>query len=138
MVKVPGLDTPQAFARTGAVPQTDLARTFDRGQPVVVIDTRTRRRQLIWAELDANADTPANTALLIHPAVNFREGHRYIVALRRLRRADGSIIPAASTSRSPISTCPSAIARKAKSGCARPWHWIPKGSSPIARSRSSI
>jgi hypothetical protein len=80
VVRVPGLDTPAAFARTGAVPQTDLARTYDRRQPVVVIDTRTLRRHLIWAELDSNAATPANTALLIHPAVNFREGRRYVVA----------------------------------------------------------
>jgi hypothetical protein len=94
VVKVPGLDTPQAFARTGAVPQTDLARTYDPRQPVVVIDAGTLRRQLIWSELDSNAGTPANTALLIHPAVNFREGHRYVVALRRLRDASGRLLPA--------------------------------------------
>ena len=41
VVKVPGLDTPAAFARTGAVPITDLARTYDRDQPVVVVDART-------------------------------------------------------------------------------------------------
>ena len=92
VVKVPGLDTPAAMARTGAVPITDLARTYDRRQPVVVINARTGRRHLIWAELDSNATTPADTALLIHPAVNFREGERYIVALRRLRAADGSLL----------------------------------------------
>ena len=71
---MPGLDTPAAFARTGAVPVTDLARTYDRDQPVVVIDARTGRRQLIWAELDSNASTPADTALLIHPAENWTRG----------------------------------------------------------------
>ena len=30
VTKVPGLDTPAALARTGAVPITDLARSFDR------------------------------------------------------------------------------------------------------------
>jgi hypothetical protein len=94
VVKVPGLDTPEAFARTGAVPQTDLARAYDRREPVVVLDARTRRRHLVWAELDFTAGTPANTALLIHPAVNFREGHRYVVALRRLRDATGAVLPA--------------------------------------------
>jgi hypothetical protein len=89
VVKVPGLDTPAALERTGAVPVTDLDRAYDRRQPVVVVDSRTLRRHLIWAELDANADTPQNTALLIHPAVNFREGRRYVVALRDLRGADG-------------------------------------------------
>jgi hypothetical protein len=92
VTKVPGLDTPAAFARTGAVPITDLARTYDKRQPVVVINARTLRRQLIWAELDSNASTPENTALLIHPAKNLREGERYIVALRRLRGADGGLL----------------------------------------------
>ena len=94
VTKVPGLDTREAFRRTGAVPVTDLARTYDPRQPVVVIDANTGRRHLIWAELDSTATTAANTALLIHPAVNFREGHRYIVALRRLRDANGQIVPA--------------------------------------------
>jgi hypothetical protein len=89
VTKVPGLDTPAAFERTGAVPITDLVRTYDRRQPIVVINARTGRRQLIWAELDSNATSPERTALLIHPAKNLREGERYIVALRRLRGADG-------------------------------------------------
>ena len=89
VTKVPGLDTPAALAATGAVPITDLARTYDRRQPVVLINARTHRRQLIWAELDSNASTAEGTALIIHPAKNLREGERYIVALRRLRGADG-------------------------------------------------
>ena len=94
VLKVPGLDTPEAFERTGAVPITDLARAYDRRQPVVVINARTGRRHLIWAELDSNASTPEDTALLIHPAVNWREGERYIIALRRLRGADGQLLQA--------------------------------------------
>ena len=92
VTKVPGLDTPAALARTGAVPVTDLARSFDSKQPILVINARTLRRQLIWAELDSNASTPANTALLIHPGKNLREGERYIVALRNLRGADGTLL----------------------------------------------
>ncbi len=92
VTKVPGLDTPAAFAETGSVPITDLARTYDSGAPVLVINARTLRRQLIWTELDSNASTAANTALLIHPAKNFREGERYIVALRNLRGADGTLL----------------------------------------------
>jgi hypothetical protein len=92
VTKVPGLDTPEAFAKTNPVPITDLARTYDRWAPVVVINARTLRRQLIWAELDSQASSPATTALLIHPAKNFREGERYIVALRRLRGADGKLL----------------------------------------------
>src|SRR4051812_26536943 len=94
VLKVPGLDTPAAFASTGAVPVTDLARTYDRTQPVVVINARTGRRHLIWAELDSNAGSPADTALMIHPGKNFSEGERYIVALRKLRGADGALLHA--------------------------------------------
>ena len=92
VTKVPGLDTPAAFEKTGSVPITDIARSFDRDAPILVINARTLRRQLIWTELDSNASTPANTALLIHPAKNFREGERYIVALRNLRGADGAAL----------------------------------------------
>ncbi len=94
VLKVPGLDTPAAFAKTGAVPITDLARTYDSKAPIVVINARTGRRQLIWAELDSNAGSPAATALLIHPGKNFSEGERYIVALRKLRGADGKLLHA--------------------------------------------
>ena len=43
ITKVPGLDTPAAFQRTGAVPITDIGRTYDRRQPIVVINTRTKQ-----------------------------------------------------------------------------------------------
>jgi hypothetical protein len=94
VVRVPGLDTPQAFANTRAVPVTDMAQSFRRDQPVVVIDARTKQRQLIWAELDSTAGDPAHTALLIRPGRNWREGDRYIVALRGLKDAAGATLPA--------------------------------------------
>ena len=90
VLKVPGLDTPAAFAQTGAVPITDLARTYDRQAPIVVINARTGRRQLIWAELDSNADVAGRHRAADPPGgKNFSEGERYIVALRKLRGADG-------------------------------------------------
>jgi hypothetical protein len=92
VTRVPGMDTPQAFARTGAVPITDLARTYDTSQPVVVLNTRTLQRQLIWAELDSNPASPANVSLIIRPAVNFDENTRYIVALRNMRDAAGNTL----------------------------------------------
>jgi hypothetical protein len=94
ITKVPGLDNPEAFRRTGAVPITDIARSFDRSQPVVVINARTLKRQLIWSELDANAKDPKDVTLLIRPAVNFAEGGHYIVALRNLKDAAGKTIEA--------------------------------------------
>ena len=85
---MPGLDTPAAFQKTGAVPITDIERTYDPDQPIVVINADTRKRHLIWSELDANPPNPANVNLIIRPAVNFEEGERYIVALRNLKRRE--------------------------------------------------
>jgi hypothetical protein len=92
VTKVPGLDTPEAFRRTGAVPITDIERSFDPGQPVVVINARTLERQLIWSELDANPADPRDVTLIVRPAANLAEGERYIVALRDLRDARGRTI----------------------------------------------
>ena len=93
ITKVPGLDTPAAFAQTGPVPITDVARTYDDNQPVVVVNARTRERQLIWAEIDSNPTDPKDVSLIIRPAENFAEGERYIVALRGLKDGSGDPIP---------------------------------------------
>jgi hypothetical protein len=93
VTRVPGLDNPQAFANTGAVPITDMARSFDPTQPIAVIDARTLKRQLIWSEIDSAATSPANVNLFVRPGRNWQEGHRYIVALRNLKDANGNTIP---------------------------------------------
>jgi hypothetical protein len=85
---VPGLD----FERTGLVPVTDMARAFDADQPAVVIDADSGERQLVWAEMDANAHSDADRNLYIRPGRNWEEGHRYIVALRFLRDAQGDLL----------------------------------------------
>jgi hypothetical protein len=92
VTKVPGLETKAAFDRTGIVPIDDMARAFDPNQPVVVIDAATKARHLVWAEVDANPKNPSDVTLIIRPGSNFLEGHRYIVALRRMRDAAGNII----------------------------------------------
>jgi hypothetical protein len=94
VLRVPGLDTPEAFAQTDPVAITDMGESFHANQPIVVIDADSGKRQLIWAELDANATTPADTDLLIHFGKNLQDGHRYIVALRKLKDADGNTIEA--------------------------------------------
>ncbi|MDQ3572390.1 MAG: hypothetical protein M3383_05955, partial [Actinomycetota bacterium] len=94
VTRVPGLDSPEAFEQTDPVPITDIERSFEPDAPIVVIDADTGERHLIWSELDANPTDPADVNLLIRPAVNFKEGHRYIVALRRLRDAGGNLIGA--------------------------------------------
>ena len=94
VLRVPGLDTPAALAGTGAVPINHLGRYRAKDTPVVVIDAKTGKRWPIWVEIDSNASTPAETALLIHPATNFAAKHRYVVALRDLKDASGETIAA--------------------------------------------
>ena len=94
VLHIPGMDTPEAFARTGAVPITRMGDYADIDQPIVLIDAETGARQPIWAELDANATSPGETDLLIHPTRNLADGHRYIVAMRKLRDASGTKLPA--------------------------------------------
>src|SRR5207253_100701 len=63
-------------------------------QPIVVINADTLQRQPIWSEVDVNPANPANANLIIRPAVNWDEGGHYIVALRRLKDANGHTIAA--------------------------------------------
>jgi hypothetical protein len=94
VTRVPGLDNPTAFQKTGAVPLTDMDRAFDPNQPIVLIDASTGQRQLIWSELDSTASSPGSTDLIIRPGRNLIEGHRYIVAVRNLKDSAGNTIPA--------------------------------------------
>ena len=59
-----------------------------------MIDEATGKRQLTYAELDANAPTPETRNLMIVPGKELAEGHTFVVALRRLRNAAGRIIAA--------------------------------------------
>ncbi|GAA1299867.1 hypothetical protein [Saccharothrix xinjiangensis] len=84
---VPGLDP----VASGMAPVTDIGRSLDAGSPVVLLDAATGERWPHWAEIDSN--DPQRRALLVHPARNFRDGHRYVVALRDLRDAAGDPVP---------------------------------------------
>ncbi len=77
---LPGID----LAASGAAPITDMGSSLDRDAPIVVIDARTGRRHPYWAELDSRAPDDAHRLLFVRPAANFREGHRYIVAIRNV------------------------------------------------------
>lgn len=94
VLRVPGMDTPAAYAATDPVPITDMDESFRSQAPVVVIDADTGQRQLIWTELDSNATSPDQTDLLIHYGKNLEDGHRYIVALRGMKDAAGDPIEA--------------------------------------------
>ena len=93
--RVPGLDNPAALANTNAVPINDQGRIrSDRNDPIVVIDTATSKRGPIWVEIDSNASTPGDTALLIHPAKNSPPGIATSSPLRNLKDSSGNTIPA--------------------------------------------
>ncbi len=100
VVKVPGMDSDAAYAQTGPVPVHDIGAYRDRRAPVVVLDVTGRKpvRWPVWTELDHSIDklggTDADRTLLIRPARNFLEGHRYVVALRGMKAADGKPIAA--------------------------------------------
>ena len=96
VVKVPGLDTPEALAATDPVPLNRLGR-YRAAQAPVVVDRHARRATgwPIWVEIDSNASTPERTALLIHPAKNFGPGP----PLRRSRCASSRTAPGPSSRR---------------------------------------
>ncbi|MGH7787955.1 MAG: hypothetical protein ACRERC_13875 [Candidatus Binatia bacterium] len=91
LLHVPNVD----LAVTGAAPITDIEQSLDPGTPVVVINATTLEQHLLWVELDANAATEPVRSLIIHPAVNFDEGTRYIVALRNMKTTANATIPPA-------------------------------------------
>ena len=92
VVHIDGLDNQAAFDRSGIVPLDDIGEFRRREQPVLVIDAKTGKRHPVFAEMDANPEADADRNLIIRPLRNWDEGSRYIVALRRLRTADGKRI----------------------------------------------
>lgn len=87
VLRVPGLGSDKALKRSRIVPVGDLAQYKRRDQPVLLLDARTGKRQIVWAELDANAKS--KRMLLINPAKNLANGRRYVVVLRNLRTGHG-------------------------------------------------
>ncbi len=87
-VLLPGLDP----VASGLAPITDMARSLDRDAPIALVDAQTGERHPYWAELDTRAPDAAHQLLFVRPAENFREGHRYIVAIRGVVDTDGQPI----------------------------------------------
>jgi hypothetical protein len=93
---VPGLD----LQRTGAADETDIGRSLRATAPIVLLDATSGRRVPYWAELDQSVPNPDQRPLVVRPAVDFREGHRIVVGLRRLRDPAGATIEPADSFRS--------------------------------------
>ncbi|MEX1163923.1 MAG: hypothetical protein WEB03_10100 [Nitriliruptor sp.] len=94
---VPGIDLPTTFGLPDdvdaqlQVPSLSLADDA----PIVLLDAVTGQRHPYFAEVDGHPDTTDDVRLLIvRPLTRLTPGHRYVVALRDLRAADGSALPA--------------------------------------------
>ncbi len=118
LTHVPGIDL-QATWDSALDHIEDLSRYGRSDAPIVLLDADTGQRHPFWSELDRHATTDAERLLMLRPATNLLEGHRYVVALRSLRTADGSVIPAsplfaAYRDQAPLPTpSPMAVARRA-------------------------
>src|SRR5438552_15696514 len=88
LVRVRGVD----LGMTGAAPITDIARSLDADAPIVLVNAATLEHHLMFAEIDSNATSEANRAVIIHPSVNLAEATRYIVALRRMKDSSDTLI----------------------------------------------
>src|SRR3954470_14049600 len=73
VTKIPQIQTQAALDRSGAVPITDIKRTYDPGAPIVLLDADTGRHQLIWSEIDSSVPS-GERSVLIRPAKNLTEG----------------------------------------------------------------
>ncbi|HYN36312.1 MAG TPA: hypothetical protein VEV82_04985, partial [Actinomycetota bacterium] len=70
----------------------DIGLYQEPDAPIVIINAETGERHPFWSELDLHRGATEEQVLILRPAVNFDEGGRYIVALRNLKRTDGTVI----------------------------------------------
>ena len=94
LTHVPGI----SLAESKVATISDMGASLAASSPVVVIDATTGKRWPTWTELDVLDHDPTTQLLMVHPAKDFTEGHRYLVALRNLKTASGQAIP-------PVSAC---------------------------------
>jgi hypothetical protein len=90
LATVPGVD----LVKSGAAPITDIGRSLRRDAPIVLLDATTGKRHPYWVEQDQRATDWQRQALIIRPARNLIEGHRYVVGMRNLRDVFDKPIPA--------------------------------------------
>jgi hypothetical protein len=94
LLHIPRLETRAALNRTRPVGLLNMAAYRAKDAPIMVLDERTGRRQLIYTQLDANATSAASTNLMILPGSSWQDGHTYVVVLRDLKDPGGHLIGA--------------------------------------------
>ncbi|MGN6474958.1 MAG: hypothetical protein ACTHK4_15085, partial [Mycobacteriales bacterium] len=91
---VPGMTHNADLAASRLPTDINLAVNSKPNLGVVLIDATTGKQWPVWVEIDqytkeagvlpAGTTTPVQQDLMIHPAMNLLDGHRYIVGLRHL------------------------------------------------------
>src|SRR5579875_2257537 len=74
LLHISQLDTQAALNRTRAVGLLNLSAYRAKNAPIMVIDEKTFKRQMIYAQLDANAKSAATRNLMVLPAANWQDG----------------------------------------------------------------
>ena len=70
----------------------NLTESLDEDAATLILDVETGEPVLHFAEMDARAPSDDERSLVIHPAERLRDNARYIVAIRSLTDASGSVI----------------------------------------------
>jgi hypothetical protein len=98
VLRVPGIDLHRTWGTT-KLPErdrdhiADISRFRKKDAPIVILNTRTGKRHPFWSEVDSHPGTTDDRrTLILRPAINFEEGTRYVVAVRRPRDASGAEI----------------------------------------------
>jgi hypothetical protein len=103
---VPGMTKNSDLVPSGLPPVTDLGMNGGKNLGVVLLDEETGQQWPVWVEIDQYTEEagaePAGLGtvqqdLMIHPAVNLTDGHRYIVALRHLITDSGKVAQPSAT-----------------------------------------
>ncbi|HXA42400.1 MAG TPA: hypothetical protein VNV65_05730 [Candidatus Solibacter sp.] len=94
---VPGMTKNEDLTPSSLPDVTYLGLNSKNDLGVILLDTQTGKRWPVWTEIDQYTQEAGLVAtgtvqndLMIHPAVNLTDGHRYIVALRHLVKDDGT------------------------------------------------
>jgi len=96
---VPGVTRNSDLIKSNIPTDTDMSLNNSSDEGVILLDADTGKTWPVWAEVDqytqeagvlpAGAVGSVQQDLMIHPAENLLDGHRYIVALRKVHTDDG-------------------------------------------------
>ncbi|HVA73311.1 MAG TPA: hypothetical protein VNF71_01935 [Acidimicrobiales bacterium] len=99
---LPGVTKNADLVASGIPTDTSMSANAAPDTGVILLDADTGQTWPVWAEVDqytseagllpAGAVGSVQQDLMIHPAENLLDGHRYIVALRHVHADDGTVV----------------------------------------------